>query len=136
MDVDARWSRPRAVGWPARTRIRSSPVGQHAEEFIMKGNRQGSRNLISAVAIAGCVLQISSFRVQADSVQQGSTTELSRSVFDCLWRICAGVVGQSIRRLDYNPRLRRDSTLLGCASNEREAGENPARDDQGRNAHQ
>jgi UrcA family protein len=65
-----------------RARTRSSPVRQHAEEFIMKANRQGSRNLISAVAIAGCVLQISSFRVQAESVQQGSTTELSRSVFD------------------------------------------------------
>jgi UrcA family protein len=48
----------------------------------MRANRQGFRNVIGAVAIAGCVLQMASTRVQADSMQQGSTTESSRAGLD------------------------------------------------------
>jgi UrcA family protein len=48
----------------------------------MRANRQGFGNLIGAVAIAGCVLQMTSIRVQADSMQQDSTTESSRVVLD------------------------------------------------------
>jgi UrcA family protein len=48
----------------------------------MRANRQGFGNLIGAVAIAGCVLQMASIRVQADSMQQGSTTESSRADLD------------------------------------------------------
>ena len=48
----------------------------------MSTNRQGFGNLIGAVALAGCVLQMASVRVQADSMQQGSTTESSRAVLD------------------------------------------------------
>ncbi|MGB7739687.1 MAG: UrcA family protein [Steroidobacteraceae bacterium] len=48
----------------------------------MRANRQGFGNLIGAVAIAGCVLQMTSTRVQADSMQQGSTTESSRADLD------------------------------------------------------
>lgn len=48
----------------------------------MRANRQGLGNLIGAVAIAGCVLQITSISVQADSMQQGSTTQSSRADLD------------------------------------------------------
>jgi UrcA family protein len=48
----------------------------------MRANRQGFGNLIGAVAIAGCVLQMASIRVQADSMQQGNTTESSRADLD------------------------------------------------------
>jgi UrcA family protein len=53
----------------------------------MRANRQGFGNLIGAVAIAGCVLQLASIRVQADSMQQGSTTESSRVVLDAPRRL-------------------------------------------------
>jgi UrcA family protein len=43
--------------------------------------------LIGAVAIAGCVLQMASISVQADSMQQGSTTESSRVVLDAPRRV-------------------------------------------------
>jgi UrcA family protein len=48
----------------------------------MRANRQGFGKLIGAVAIAGCVLQMAPIRVQADSMQQGRTTESSRAVLD------------------------------------------------------
>lgn len=48
----------------------------------MKANRQEFRNLIGAAAIAGCVLQMASIRVQADSVQQGSDTGASYAALD------------------------------------------------------
>lgn len=48
----------------------------------MRINRQGRRNLIGAVVIAGCVLQMASITAQADSVQQGSTPEDSRAALD------------------------------------------------------
>jgi UrcA family protein len=53
----------------------------------MRANRQGFGNLIGAVAIAGCVLQLASISVQADSMQQGSTTESSRVVLDAPRRL-------------------------------------------------
>jgi UrcA family protein len=61
---------------------RLSPVGQQAEEFVMKANRQEFRNLIGAAAIAGCALQMASVGVQADSMQQGSGTESLHAVPD------------------------------------------------------
>jgi UrcA family protein len=69
------------------TRSRSSPVGQNAEEFVMRANRQGLGNLFGAVAVAGCVLQMASISVQADSMQQDSTTESSRAVRDAPSRV-------------------------------------------------
>ncbi|MGB7904813.1 MAG: UrcA family protein [Steroidobacteraceae bacterium] len=53
----------------------------------MRANRQGFGDLIGAVAIAGCVLQMASISVQADSMQQGSTTESSRVVLDAPRRV-------------------------------------------------
>jgi UrcA family protein len=65
--------------WPrtGHARNRSSPVGQHAEEFVMKASREGFDHLLGAVAIAGCVLQMAPVGVQADSMQQDSATESS-----------------------------------------------------------
>lgn len=48
----------------------------------MRANRQGFRNVIAAVAIAGCVLQLASTRAQADSMQQGGTAPSSRAGLD------------------------------------------------------
>lgn len=48
----------------------------------MRASEQGFRKLVGAVAIAGCALQMTSIRVQADSMQQGSTTESSRAGLD------------------------------------------------------
>lgn len=48
----------------------------------MRANRLGFGDLIGAVAIAGCVLQMASISVQADSMQQGSTTVSTRVVID------------------------------------------------------
>jgi UrcA family protein len=63
--------------WTGHTRNRSSPVGQHAEEFVMKANREGFGHLLGAVAVAGCVLQMTPISVQADSMQHDSATESS-----------------------------------------------------------
>jgi len=48
----------------------------------MRANREGFGTLLGAVAVAGCVLQMASISVQADSMQQESTTGSSRAVRD------------------------------------------------------